>query len=90
MTVPLDSTVNGRLGAWSRDGEARARRARSRRALAAALWRLIAPMLLTTAAMVCFIAAAFLIMVPVGLAVTGICLLVLDTLGNLSGRQGHG
>lgn len=69
----------GRVQAWL-DGALDARQARAvaRRALLVGVLRLVAPWVLSVAAMAAFTTAGFLFSTPVGFAVLGVCLLLAD------------
>jgi hypothetical protein len=67
---------------------ARARRDGRRRALAIALWRWLAPLLLTFAGTASLVAAAFTVSVTVGLVGLGVALLTLDVLRHVGDGRG--
>jgi hypothetical protein len=70
--------------------EARARRRVRRRALVVAVWRAVAPLLLTLAGFVSLVVAAFTVSVTVGFVALGAGFLVLDVLRHLGDERGPG
>jgi hypothetical protein len=70
--------------------DARARRRVRRLALAGAVWRAVAPVLLTLAGLVSLVVAAFTVSVTAGFGVLGVGFLVLDVLRSLGADRGVG
>ena len=69
-------------------GAARSRRVAARRDLAMAIWRLVAPLLLSIAALACAVTAAFLVATPLGFAALAAAFALLDRMITDHGGSG--